>query len=114
MLLPGQINGFGNADKFDSVFSVTRWQTRLYWEDGSAINHNPGELLRTQDLPPVFEENSNFYIFSKTSFRAAEKKRIGLKPFMFVLDRLESLDIDIEADYLMAEFLFKTRNEGAR
>ncbi|HNB41926.1 MAG TPA: acylneuraminate cytidylyltransferase family protein, partial [Anaerolineales bacterium] len=39
--------------KYDSLFSVTRLQTRLYWQDGRAINHNPLELLQTQDLPPV-------------------------------------------------------------
>lgn len=47
---------------------MTRLQTRLYWKDATPINHNPDELLRTRDLPPVYEENSNFYIFSKKSF----------------------------------------------
>jgi CMP-N-acetylneuraminic acid synthetase len=45
-------------DEYDSLFSVTRLQTRLYWQDGRAVNHNVNELLRTQDLPPIFEENS--------------------------------------------------------
>jgi CMP-N-acetylneuraminic acid synthetase len=40
----------------DSLFSVTRLQTRLYDKDGNAINHNPRELIQTQDLPPVYEE----------------------------------------------------------
>jgi CMP-N-acetylneuraminic acid synthetase len=57
-----------HKSEYDSVFSVTKLQTRLYWEDGEPINHNPAELIRTQDLPPVFEENSNFFIFTKTSF----------------------------------------------
>jgi len=61
----------------DSAFGVTKWQTRLYWQDGSPVNHDPNKLLRTQDLPPVFEENSNFYIFSKDSFKNAGSKRIG-------------------------------------
>jgi len=55
---------FDGLEKYDSLFSVTRLQTRLYWESGEPVNHNPQELLRTQDLPPLFEENSNFYIFS--------------------------------------------------
>lgn len=104
---------FENLDQFDSVFSVTRWQTRLYWEDGRAINHDPGELMRTQDLPPVFEENSNFYIFSKSSFHTAGSKRIGTKPFMYVLDKLESTDIDVEEDFLIAEFIYNNRRESA-
>jgi CMP-N-acetylneuraminic acid synthetase len=100
---------FANLDKYDSLFSATRLQTRLYWKDGSAINHNPSELLRTQDLPPVFEENSCFYIFSKKSFQAAGSKRIGLKPLMFELDKLEAVDIDEPADFIIAEALYKLK-----
>ena len=49
----------------DSLFSVTRLQTRLYDSRGLALNHNPAELLQTQDLPPVYEENSCIYIFDR-------------------------------------------------
>lgn len=97
---------------FDSLFSVTRLQTRLYWATGEPVNHNPAELLRTQDLPPVFEENSNFYLFSKNSFAAAGNKRIGLKPVMFPMDKLEAVDIDEEVDFRLAEVLYRMRAEG--
>ncbi len=99
-----------NISTHDSVFSVTRLQTRLYWEDGSAINHNPAELLRTQDLPPVFEENSNFYIFSKQSFFNAGEKRIGLKPAMFDMNKIEAIDIDYPEDFELAETIY-TKNK---
>ena len=98
-----------NLKKFDSLFSVTRLQTRLYWKDGSPINHNPNELLRTQDLPPVYEENSNFYIFSKKSFVDAGSFRIGLKPQMFEISKLEAVDIDEPEDWEIAEILYKRR-----
>lgn len=101
---------FENLGTYDSVFSVTRPQTRLYWKDGSAINHNPAELLRTQDLPPVFEENSNFFIFSKESFKNAGNKRIGLKPAMFEQNKLEAVDIDDPEDFELAEILYTKRN----
>jgi N-acylneuraminate cytidylyltransferase len=97
---------FNNIPTFDSIFSVTKWQTRLYWQDGSPVNHNPTELLRTQDLPPVFEENSNFFIFSKTSFEEAGKKRIGLKPKMFEVNKIEAVDIDNPEDFIIAEQLY--------
>ncbi|MCX7744173.1 MAG: acylneuraminate cytidylyltransferase family protein [Flavobacteriales bacterium] len=106
---------FDSLKTHDSVFSVTRLQTRLYWKDGTPINHNPEELLRTQDLPPVFEENSNFYIFSKTSFFEAGKKRIGKKPAMFEMNKLEAVDIDEPEDFELAEILYnKKRNESSR
>lgn len=96
----------------DSVFSVTRLQTRLYWKDGKPVNHNPAELLRTQDLPPLFEENSNFYIFTRDSFYEAGKKRIGAKPLMIEVDKLEAADIDEPQDFIIAELLHKQRENS--
>jgi len=96
----------------DSLFSVTRLQTRLYWGSGEALNHDPAQLLRTQDLPPVFEENSNFYLFSKDSFAAAGRKRIGLAPEMFPMNKLDAVDIDEEEDFRLAELLHRVRREG--
>jgi len=98
---------FENLEKFDSLFSVTKWQTRLYWGDVAPINHNPKELLRTQDLPPVFEENSNFYLFSRSSFKNSGK-RIGISPNLFVMNKMEAFDIDNPEDFIMAELLHKT------
>jgi len=102
---------FSMSSNYDSLFSVTKYQTRLYWEDGNPVNHNLTELLRTQDLPPLFEENSNFYIFSKTSFKNADKNRIGTKPLMFEVDRLEAIDIDEPVDFELAEILYKMKNK---
>ena len=101
------IRYFENLDRYDSLFSVTRLQTRLYDGNGKAINHNPNELIRTQDLEPLYEENSNFYIFSKESFQKMGDKRIGLKPQMFELNKLEAIDIDEPEDFELAEILYK-------
>ena len=95
-------------DKYDSIFSVTRVQTRLYGSDGSPLNHDPVKLLRTQDLPPIYEENSNFYIFTKKSFENAGGKRIGTNALMFEIDQIEAKDIDELNDFIVAESLFKT------
>jgi CMP-N-acetylneuraminic acid synthetase len=92
-----------DADAHDSLFSVTRWQTRLYAADGSPLNHDPSVLLRTQDLPPVYEENSNLYLF--TSAQIAAGRRIGDRPILFEIDPLEAVDIDVEADFVLAEAL---------
>lgn len=97
------IRAFVNSrDTRDSLFGVTRWQTRLYDQIGEAINHDPGVLLRTQDLPPVFEENSNIYLFGRQILEE-RGNRIGHKPLLFEIDRLESLDIDDEEAFQLAE-----------
>lgn len=96
-----------NRTEYDSLFSVTRLQTRLYWCSGEPINHNPDELLRTQDLPPVLEENSCFYIFTKESFINAGNKRIGVKPNLFEIDKIQAMDIDDPEDFVIAEQMYK-------
>lgn len=99
-----------NYPGYDSLFSVTRWQTRLWDELGRAINHNPAVLLRTQDLPPVYEENSCLYIFTRQTLQN-EHNRIGERPFLFEIDASEAWDIDEEIDFLMADLLMSHRSE---
>ena len=69
------------------------------------MNHDP-KMLVTQHLPPIFEENSCFYIFTKESFIVNEN-RIGSKPFMFEIDKIEATDIDDPEDFIIAEILYK-------
>jgi CMP-N-acetylneuraminic acid synthetase len=89
---------------FDSLFSVTRLQTRLWDAQGKAINHDPDILLRTQDLPPVFEENSCFYLFQRATLEA-RRNRLGRHPMMFEIDSAEAWDIDEELDFAIVDFL---------
>jgi CMP-N-acetylneuraminic acid synthetase len=96
------------AGSADSLFTVSKWQTRFYRADGSAVNHDPGNLIRTQDLEPWFEENSNLYIFSHESFRAA-KARIGKRPILFETPKIESQDIDNQEDWDIAEAIAMAR-----
>lgn len=93
---------------FDSLFSVTRWQTRLYDQLTRPINHNPAILLQTQDLPPVYEENSCFYLFTRPNL-LARRNRMGERPLMFEIPRLEAVDIDEEADFEIADLLMRRR-----
>ena len=90
------------AGTADSLFTVNRFQTRFYRADGTAVNHDPNNLIQTQDLEPWFEENSNLFIFSKASF-ASTNARIGKKPILFPMSKLEAVDIDTPEDWAIAE-----------
>jgi len=90
----------------DSLFSVTRLQTRLYFQDGRAINHNPRELIQTQDLPPVYEENSCLYLFTRDNL-IQWHHRIGQKPLMYEMPAEEAWDIDEELDFTICDILLK-------
>ena len=100
------IEAFFSQKENDSLFSVTPYQTRLFFENGMPVNHNPNELIKTQDLPYLYEENSCIYIFSKNSF-LKNKNRVGKNPKLFPINRLEAVDIDEMEDFIFAEFLMK-------
>ena len=87
-----------------SLFSVTKIQNRLWDEDISPINHERGRLIKTQDLPPVYEENSNIYIFNREEFRE-NNNRIGKNPQILSMQETEAIDIDRLPQFKMAEKL---------
>lgn len=95
---------------YDSLFSVTEVKKR-YWDQlARPINHNQKILLRTQDLPPIYEENSCLYIFSR---EVLEKNhtRIGDRPLMYPIPAREAQDIDDELEFLVTEMLMKAMDQ---
>ena len=108
----GAINEFTQkyrAAKADSLFSVTRHQSRFFDEKMNAINHDPKKLIKTQDLAPLFEENSCIYVFSRESFLISGNRRIGKSPTLFEIPKLESVDIDYEDDFVIAAAFLEIR-----
>jgi CMP-N-acetylneuraminic acid synthetase len=109
--ISGAIKAFNESkDKgaVDSLFTVNKFQTRFYRQDCSPINHDPNNLVRTQDLEPWFEENSNLYLFTKQSFQSTNA-RIGKKPMLFETPRLESADIDDQEGWDLAELIAQSK-----
>ena len=97
---------FEQYPEHDSLFGVTRLQTRLYDQQGQPLNHDPNILLRTQDLPPIYEENSCIYIFPRKTL-LFRQNRLGERPLMFEIPADEAWDIDEELDFTVAETLYK-------
>jgi CMP-N-acetylneuraminic acid synthetase len=91
---------------YDSLFAVTRLQTRLWDGLGRAINHNPSILLQTQDLPPIYEENSCMYLFTG-AILVNKHNRLGERPYLFEIDRDEAWDIDEEIDFRLVDLLIQ-------
>lgn len=107
---------FETMMEHDSLFSVNRIQARTYWKNGQPINHVLNELKRTQDLDPVYEENSNLFIFSRDSFNETGS-RIGKTPYLFETSKAESLEIDEEDDFefvrlVLSAMLERTNDEN--
>jgi len=101
------INAFiNNKDKYESLFSVKTHHTRFYNKEGKDMNHNRYKLIPTQDLDPIYEENSCIYIFNKDLLEKY-KARIGSNALLFPMNDIESQDIDWEDDFIITEALMK-------
>jgi CMP-N-acetylneuraminic acid synthetase len=109
--ITGAINQYFNTlSAHDSLLSVSPIRARLYNNNKTPYNHKAGEMLRTQDMDVVYKENSSFFIFSRQSFLKAGNNRVGLTPAVFEMSEIESVDIDYENDFLLAELIDKNRN----
>lgn len=93
-----------NYPSFDSLFSVTRKQIRLWDQLARPVNHNPAILLRTQDLPPIYEENSCMYIFTRQTLEQRHN-RLGERPYLFEIPAAEAWDIDEELDFAITDLI---------
>jgi CMP-N-acetylneuraminic acid synthetase len=105
--IDGAVSQF-HAEAVDSLFSATPEHARYWWEADRPVNHDPAVLLRTQDLPPLYLENSCIYIFKREAF-LAEGNRLTRRRALFPMSSLEALDIDTEEDWDLAAALYAGR-----
>lgn len=101
---------FSMLPEYDSLFSVVRIQQRVFLSDGTPVNYRKEKLMRTQDLTPVFQENSSLFIFSKTSFIKSGNNRIGMNPFLYEISPIEAIDIDYEHEFTLAQLVDRNKN----
>lgn len=95
-------HSFKLIDKgFDSVFGVTKTQKRFWGEEGLPLNHDPKNLIPTQNLKVWYEENSYLYTF-KPKVIIECSNRIGGHYHMMEMGFPYNLDIDTEDDWDLA------------
>lgn len=88
-------------EDYDSAFSAEKFQT-FAWYDGKPLNYDLKEIPRTQTIEPVFVETSAFFMFKRDVWKV-HKQRIGFKPYMALVDKIEGVDIDWPEDFEFAE-----------
>jgi CMP-N-acetylneuraminic acid synthetase len=104
---------FLSHPEYNSLFSVTKSQKRFYNSEGAPVNHDPKTLLNTQELDPLFEENSCIYLFTRNSF-SANKNRIGERPRMFEINKIEAIDIDDEFDFKLVKAIMSDKKKAIK
>jgi len=91
------------SGKYDSAFCAKKLQDYL-WQNGAPLNFNATNIPRTQDLQPIYQETSGIYVFTREVF-LTYRRRIGIKPFIKEVSSVETVDIDTEEDFQIAERL---------
>jgi len=88
---------------YDSSMAVSKIQT-FCWYDNKTLNYELTNVVRTQDIKPVYWETSAFYIF-KSDILKTHHRRVGFNPYLVITDRIESIDIDEQEDYDLAKII---------
>lgn len=104
--IDGALEKVSSGD-YDSAFSAEKIQT-FAWYDGRPLNYSLDDIPRTQTIEPVYVETSAFFIFPRELW-SERHRRIGDRPYMAVVDRIEGLDIDYPEDFAMAEVIAAAR-----
>jgi CMP-N-acetylneuraminic acid synthetase len=103
------LNEFLDSQSHDSLFTPVRHQAPFYDENLESINHDPQEAIPFQDLPPVYEDVGNMFIYTDEAFKKTHH-RLGENPMIFELDKIEAIDIDTKDEFDLAEYFHKKRN----
>ncbi len=103
------LDEFISNSAHDSLFTPIRHQAPFYDENIDPINHHPQEAVPFQDLPPVYEDVGNMFIYTHETFDKT-RHRLGENPMMFELDKIEAIDIDTKDEFELAEYFHKKRS----
>lgn len=89
------------SGEYDSAFSAVVLQDYM-WMNGKPLNYNLKNIVRTQDLDPIYMETGAFFIFRKEVFTELGQ-RIGNNPYIYEIDQFEAVDIDTAEDFQFAK-----------
>lgn len=98
------------SGKYDSSFAAKKLQDFL-WKDGEPFNYQLDNIPRTQDLSPIYEETSGFYVYRSEVIKQLNR-RIGDKPFIVEVGEIESIDIDEAEDFIIADAIYNYLHRG--
>ena len=101
-----------SSGEYDSAFCAEAIKTFM-WENGKPLNFDPSNFPRTQDLPLIYGETSIAYVFTKESF-LKHNRRLGSKPYVKEVSRIEAIDIDYPEDFAIANAIYKEMIKNER
>ena len=92
------------SGEYDSAFAAGRVQEFL-WQDSKPLNFDPSSVVRSQDLPLIYKESIGCFAFTKDEYMQT-KRRIGMKPYVKEISKIEEVDIDYPEDFDIANAIY--------
>lgn len=86
-----------------NIVTVTQ-QKHHMWLDGRPLNYDPTNAPNSQDLPDIYSINYGCCILSKEDLY--KYKNVVVEPTFHITDEIESIDIDTEFDFFIAEYVY--------
>lgn len=92
---------------FDSLMTTNLIHGFL-WNQNGPINYDreKEKWPRTQTLEPIHEINSAIFLANSNIYRSLDD-RIGNKPYLYPLDKIQGFDIDWEDDFNIAQAMLQ-------
>ncbi len=99
------ISFFLDNNEYDSLITAKLLKHHM-WLDNKPINYDPLSSPNSQDLPNILAITYGVCILERSLMRNM-RNIIGVNPYFYILDEIESIDIDTEFDFMVAEHVFK-------
>lgn len=92
------------SGKFDSAFCAKRIQNFL-WQGAKPLNFVLNDPPRTQEMEPIFMEQSTPYVFTRECWDR-NGARSGTNPYICECSEVECIDIDYPEDFELANVVY--------
>ena len=99
------IDIYKNNQSYDSVVT-TNIIKEYMWLNGKAINYDPKNHPRSQDLPDIYALNFAANILPR-ELMIKNKNILGDNFFPYMIDDIEAVDVDTEFEFMLAELLYE-------
>lgn len=94
------------SGNYDSALAVNKMQ-EFVWKDGRPFNYDLEHIPRTQDLEPLYTETCGLFVYTRDLI-INKKRRIGDKPYLVEVSKIEACDINTKEDFVIANAIFNS------
>lgn len=94
------------SGSYDSAITVRKMQEFIWDGEGNPLNYDTLRIPRTQDLKPLYVETTGLYIYTRDIIKC-RKSRIGERPYMLEVSKIEATDINDPDDFEIANAIYE-------